>query len=169
MAMNDEYLPLVDAAGRPVGGALRSQCHGNPSLIHPVVHLHVCNSAHKLFLQKRADQKDLFPGFWDTAVGGHVGFSEEIKDALQREAREELGIDAGAAKFLYSYVMRNKFESEFVYTYLLSWNTKLRINREEISEGKFFTKTEITKKLGTGFFTPNFEQEWSMLRSSGAF
>jgi hypothetical protein len=28
---------------------------------------------------------------------------------------------------------------------------------------------QITEKLGRDFFTPNFEQEWSMLRSAGAF
>jgi isopentenyldiphosphate isomerase len=167
--MNDEYLPLVDAAGKTVGKALRSQCHGNPGLIHPVVHLHVHNSAHKLFLQKRSAQKDLFPGFWDTAVGGHVGLGEDVGDALLREAAEELGIDAGAAKFLYSYLMRNRYESEYVYTYMLSWNKKFAINREEISEGRFFTVNQITEKLGRDFFTPNFEQEWSMLRSAGAF
>ncbi len=167
--MNDEYLPLVDAEGTPIGKVLRSRCHGNPELIHPVVHLHVYDTAHRLFLQKRAPDKDLFPDYWDTSVGGHVSLGEEIKTALLREAKEELDIDAGAARFLYSYLMRNRYETEFVSTFLLAWDAEIHINRQELSEGRFFSAGEIKEKLGTGIFTPNFEQEWAHLCANGIF
>ncbi|MBN1797434.1 MAG: hypothetical protein JW822_02585 [Spirochaetales bacterium] len=58
-----EYLPLINSQGEIIGKATRSQCHGNPDLIHPVVHLLILNSEHNLFLQKRSPAKDLFPNF----------------------------------------------------------------------------------------------------------
>ena len=27
-------------------------------------------------------KKDLFPGYWDTAVGGHVSYGEKIEEAI---------------------------------------------------------------------------------------
>jgi isopentenyldiphosphate isomerase len=167
--MNKEYLPLVDARGRVYGQALRSECHGNPKMIHPVVHLHVFNSKQRLFLQKRSPNKDLFPGFWDTSVGGHIGINENAEQALQREAKEELGIDAGQARFLYSYLMCNTYESEYVYTYLIYWDKKFSINDYEISEARFFSRRQIEKKLGISFFTPNFEEEFKRLCDAGIF
>ena len=46
-------------------------------LLHPVVHLHVMREGGFLYLQKRAMDKDIQPGKWDTAVGGHVDFGEQ--------------------------------------------------------------------------------------------
>lgn len=40
-------------------------------LLHPVVH-HLFNFRGELYLQKRPEWKDIQPGRWDTAVGGHV-------------------------------------------------------------------------------------------------
>ena len=60
--------------------------------------------AGRLYLQKRSMSKDTNPGRWDTSVGGHVSAGEEVTDALLREAREELGIDAAGAAFLYSWL-----------------------------------------------------------------
>ena len=73
----EELFPVVDAAGRVVGRATRGECHGGSMLLHPVVHLHLFNSCGELYLQKRPAWKDIQPGRWDTAVGGHVDWGEE--------------------------------------------------------------------------------------------
>ena len=88
----DELFPIIDEDGNVIGKATRRECHSGSMLLHPVVHLHVFNSKGELYLQKRSLSKDIQPGKWDTAVGGHVDYGEEIETALRREAREELGI-----------------------------------------------------------------------------
>ena len=89
----DEMLPLVDEQGNVVGQATRGVCHnGVERPLHPVVHLHVFDPQGRLYLQKRPEWKDIQPGKWDTAVGGHVDYGETIAEALRREVREELGI-----------------------------------------------------------------------------
>lgn len=44
----------------------------------------------RLFVQKRAADRVLFPGCWDI-VGGHAEAGEGVEEALAREVREETG------------------------------------------------------------------------------
>ncbi len=164
----EEWFDIVDESGKIQGRAPRSAVHGNPELLHPTVHLHVFNRRGQLYLQKRASNKDLFPGKWDTAVGGHIASGESVEQALLREAEEELGIDASRARPLYRYIMRNAYESELVHTFKMLHNGPFRLNREEIEEGRFWNIFEIKRMLGKDIFTPNFEQEFAMLEKTGA-
>ena len=68
----EEWFPLVDEEGNVIGKATRIECHSGSKLLHPVIHLHIFNSAGDLLLQKRSMRKDIQPGKWDPAVGGHV-------------------------------------------------------------------------------------------------
>ena len=158
-----EMFQLVDRKGNPVGQASREECHGNPLLIHLVVHLHLFNPAGLLYLQKRSMSKDTNPGRWDTSVGGHVSAGEEVGHALHREAREELGIDAAASTFLYSWLSEGEFESELAYCYLLESAQPIHPDPAEIDEGRHFTLDEVRGMMGTGSLTPMFEREWPML------
>ncbi|MGO9309177.1 MAG: NUDIX hydrolase [Spirochaetia bacterium] len=157
---------LVDAHGNRTGAASREECHGNPRLIHLVVHLHVFDTAGRLYLQKRSARKDTNPGRWDTSVGGHVGAGESVPDALVREAREELGIDASAAVPLYSYLSEGAFESEYVECFMLESEQPIHADPGEIDAGRHFTLDEVQEMIGTGLLTPMFEGEWPMLRDA---
>ncbi len=166
-----ELFQLCDAEGRPLGSASREECHGNPRLIHMVIHLHVRDGSGRLYLQRRALTKDTNPGLWDTSVGGHVTAGESPRSALLREAREELGIDAAAARSLYGFLYKSgSFETEYAFSFTLSWDTGIRADAvirpdpAEIAEGRFFSLEEIEGRLGTGFLTPMFEYELPLLR-----
>ena len=161
---DEEWFDLVSEKGEIVGKAPRSAVHGNPNLIHPVVHLHIFNSSGHLYLQKRAMSKDVQPGKWDTAVGGHIHSGEEVITALKREALEELGINDVIFQPLYSYIMRNNFESEFVHTFRMTSNGPFKINHDEILFGKFWRIRDIRNNIGKNIFTPNFEQEFTLLQ-----
>lgn len=158
-----EMFQLVDREGNPAGQATREECHGNPLLIHLVVHLHVLDPAGRLLLQKRALSKDTNPGLWDTSVGGHVRAGEDVNEALRREAGEELGFDAAGARFLYGYLYSNSFETEYARCFLLSYSGKLVPDPEEIADVRFFSLREVSALVGTGSLTPMFEHELPML------
>ena len=70
----NEIFPVVDTDGRVMGKAPRRECHNGSKILHPVVHLQLFNSRGDLYLQKRALHKDIQPGKWDTAVGGHIDY-----------------------------------------------------------------------------------------------
>jgi isopentenyldiphosphate isomerase/intracellular septation protein A len=161
---NEEWLPVVEEDGGIIGKAPRSLCHRGDKILHPVVHLHVLNHRGHIYLQKRPMQKLVQPGKWDTAVGGHVSFGEDIATALRRETFEEIGLENFSAKPLGSYRWDTDIESELVYCFLTYDYKKIRLNRDEVEEGRFWSRSQIEKQLGTGFFTPNFELEYQLLK-----
>ncbi len=160
---DDEWFDIVTPQGKVTGKAPRSLCHGNPNLLHPVVHVHVFNSNGQLWLQKRSVSKKIQPGKWDTSVGGHVSSGEKIEQALLREVKEEMGIDVMPNEPLYTYIMKNDIESELVYTFRGIHNGPFTWPQEEIDTGKFWKIKDIRRNLGKGVFTPNFEQEFAFL------
>jgi isopentenyldiphosphate isomerase len=130
--------------------------------LHPVVHLHVFNRAGDLFLQKRASWKDIQPGKWDTAVGGHIDLGEHVEQALKREAGEELGITDFTPEALTHYVFESAREKELVYVFKTVYEGPFQRN-EETEDGRFWSLDEIKSQIGKGLFTPNFEQEFRRL------
>jgi isopentenyl-diphosphate delta-isomerase type 1 len=92
---DSELLAVVDESDRVIGTATRKEIHAK-GLRHRAVHIVVLNAEGNILLQKRSAKKDLFPGWWDISVGGHVDAGEEYDAAVARELREEMGIVAPA-------------------------------------------------------------------------
>ena len=157
-----EMFPVVDEQGNLVSAATRGECHGGSMLLHPVVHLHVFNSKGELYLQRRPLWKDIQPGKWDTAVGGHVDLGESVDMALMREAREELGLTAFTPERLTSYVFESERERELVFAHRITYDGAIAPS-DELDGGRFWTLDEIRAQLGQGVFTPNFENEFRKL------
>lgn len=163
----EEFFPIVDENGNVIDAATRKECHSGSKLLHPVVHLHILNETKDaLYMQKRSMLKDIQPGKWDTAVGGHVDLGENVNMALMREAKEELGLTDFTPSHVVSYVFESEIERELVNTFSAVVNqneVKIVIDPEEISEGRFWTFAEIKENIGKGVFTPNFEQEFERI------
>jgi len=157
----EEFFPIVDQDGNEISRAPRSVCHkGKSKLLPPVVHLHLFNEKGDLFLQLRAITKDLFPGYWDTSVGGHMDPGETPEEALRREAMEELGLSDFSFRLTGKYIWESKRERELVYSFTGSSSIHPVINHDEIADGRFWPVREIKENLGKNIFTPNFGYEF---------
>lgn len=161
--IKEEWFPLIDETGLVVGKALRSECHSGSMLLHPVVHLHIFDRQGRLYLQRRSMSKEIQPGKWDTAVGGHVDYGETIEEALHREVREELGITVFEPIHNFTYLFQSSVEREMVYSYRTIYEGDIVIDPEEIDEGRYWDIDEVMAHMGKGVFTPNFEDEFQRL------
>lgn len=160
MKDNDkELFPIVDEEGNIIGAATRGECHDGSKLLHPVVHLHVFNGKGDIYLQKRPEWKQIQPGKWDTAVGGHVDLGESVEIALRREVKEELGIEDFTPEKLTHYVFESNCEKELVFTYKTTYDGEIHPS-DELDGGRFWTMQEIKENMGKDVFTPNFESEF---------
>ncbi len=160
MTEQEEFLDVVTGEGKIIKTLPRSEIHGNPSLIHRVVHVLVFNKKGELFLQKRSMTKDVAPGKWDTSVGGHVNSGETLDEAVEREMKEELGITMCEPKFLYRYIHSNPYETELVYTYSYVYDGEIQLNYDEIDEARSWNMNEIRENIGKALFSDNFEHEF---------
>lgn len=161
---SEEWLPLVNEKGEVIGKAPRSLCHSDKKYLHPVVHLHLINNKGEIYLQKRPIHK-IQPGKWDTAVGGHISFGENIETALKREALEELGISDFKAQMASNYIWESDIERELVFCFVASYNSIININKQELTDGRYWSHQEIRKELGKETLTPNFELEYEKVLS----
>lgn len=159
----EEWLPIVNEQGEVTGQASRRVCHSGTKLLHPVVHLHILNEKHQFLLQKRSLKKDLLPGMWDTAVGGHIGINEHLEEALKRETREELGMTDFQARFIGSYVWESPREKELVFSFFCTQVGPMHIDNDEVDEVKFWSPQEIQQGIQQNLLTPNFIHEYRTL------
>jgi isopentenyldiphosphate isomerase len=164
---NMEIFPIVDTEGNTIGKATRGECHSGSMILHPVVHLHVFSNNGEIYLQKRAMTKDIQPGKWDTAVGGHIDYGEDVETALLRESREELGITGIVPTKIKSYVFQSDIERELINTYYIKVDADEfapKIDPVEIDEGKFWKIEDVMENLDKNVFTPNFVQEFRQIK-----
>ena len=166
MDNQQEIFPLVDKYGNVIGSATRGECHSGSMLLHPVVHLHVFNSKGEIYLQRRPDWKDIQPGKWDTAVGGHVDYGETPDQALKREVSEELGITDFKPVFIDRYVFESKRERELVYVNRTTYDGEICPSDKELDGGRFWSMQELREAIGKDILTPNFESEFLRFFSS---
>ncbi len=160
MDNKSELFPIVDPDGTVLGSITRGEAHNGSKILHPVVHLHLFNSKGELYLQRRPEWKDIQPGKWDTACGGHIDYGETPEQALIREVREELGVTDFTPRFITKYVFDSVTERELVYVNTTVYDGPICPSATELNGGRFWTEEEIRANIANGVFTPNFESEY---------
>lgn len=88
-----ELLETFDDRGRPTGLVERSVVHAS-GLWHCSSHVWLLDGEGRVYLQRRAADKDVCPGCWDLTVGEHLRPGERHGQAAYRGLVEELGIGA---------------------------------------------------------------------------
>lgn len=165
-AVASEWFPVVEFSGLVIGRATRNYCHSGAKPLHPVIHIHIIDRFSRIYLQKRSMNKDIQPGKWDTAVGGHVSYGEGILEAVYREASEELGFTDFNPIHLETYQFESEIEKEMVNVFAVVGTYELHPDLDEVDEGRWWELADIDSNLDKGVFTPNFESEFRMIRKS---
>jgi len=161
-----ELLPIVDGLGNVVAQASRKFCHDGAKPLHPVVHLHIVNRNGDIYLQKRAANKKVCPNMWDTAVGGHISYGEQVIEALFREAGEELRFYDFNPICVETYEFESKIERELINVFAAVGDFNPQPDMYEVVDGRYWSPKEIKSAMGHGILTPNFESEYKRIKSA---
>lgn len=95
MGAADELVDLVDEHDAVLEVVTRAEMRARGAAArHRAVYVAVTTSAGELVVHRRADWKDVYPGYWDVCFGGVLGAGEGWDEAARRELREEAGVDA---------------------------------------------------------------------------
>ena len=153
----NEIYDVVDKLDQVIGKATRQEIHQN-KLMHRSIHILVFNSNNQVFLQKRSNTKDENPGYWDTSAAGHVDAGETYDECAERELWEELRIKE-SLKSLAKIQACGETYQEHVQVYFCKTNDPITINKEEISEGKYFDWATLPNVIhkNTEKFTSSFK------------
>ncbi len=101
-----ERVDWIDDAGEVIEVVPRSRIRAE-NLLHRSVAVIVTTTDGRLVVQRRAETKDVYPGWWDIGAGGVVTTGEDLRTAARRELAEELGVDGRP-----EYVAVERFEDE---------------------------------------------------------
>lgn len=149
-----ELFDIVDEYGNPTGSTVeRSYAHAN-GIRHRTAHIWIARKIDgrlQVLLQKRAMNKDSFPGRYDTSSAGHIQAGDEPLTSAIRELSEELGINADKEDLEFAGTFVIQYESEFhgkifkdneiafVYVYMKDVDIeRLVIQKEELDRVEWF-------------------------------
>ena len=155
--VQDEIYDVVNEMDQVIDQATRREIH-QKNLLHRSTHILVFNYQNELFLQKRSMSKDENPGLWDISSAGHVDSGETYDECAHRELWEELGIKAILKKLEKIEACQNTYH-EHVQIYTCRTNATIKINLDEISEGKYFDLDVLKSKINKNpeQFTSSFK------------
>ena len=89
--LGGELVDVVDDSDVVVATVTRHEMRAN-RLRHRAVFIAVVHPDGRLLAHRRSGIKDLWPGWWDIAVGGVVAAGETYRGAAERELAEEVGV-----------------------------------------------------------------------------
>ncbi len=146
----DELLDLVNEEDSVIGKVWKSVAHANEDLIHREVAVLIFNIKGQTLIQKRSLKKLVDPGAW-RIVAGHVAADEDINTAMQREIKEEIGINVDLQFYQKSfYKDQTNSESKFYWIYYAIYDgDNFELDEEEVSEVKWVNLKELSEKNET--------------------
>ena len=150
----EELVAIVDRDNRPLGAVTR-RIMRQQRLIHRATYILVLNSEGSLFIQKRSQSKDIYPGFWDIAAGGVVLAGEDYEAAALRELHEELGIKGKALDYLFDQYFEDEANQVWGRIYTCRHNGPFILQAEEIDHGRFLPPAEVAALNQTEPVTPD--------------
>ena len=148
-----ELLDIYDAAHKKTGRVIERD--GEVLEGERLLLVHVClfNSQGEMLIQRRSADKDRYPGCWDVSAGGFVSSGEDSRQAVLREAKEELGLELEDADFRFllcepfSYVL-----DDFYLAFSDIAAEDMHFQQEEVSELKWAGREEVFQMLSDGRF-----------------
>ncbi|MCI2418460.1 NUDIX domain-containing protein [Saccharopolyspora sp. K220] len=119
----------------------------------------------EVYVHRRTDTKDIYPGMHDCWAGGVVAAGEDPDVTARRELAEELGVREVPVRFLFRTVHELGSVRFHGYLYETRWGGSIVHQPEEVAEGWWMPLSELRERLSDPHwpFVPDgrqFIEEW---------
>lgn len=145
-----EEVILVDTNDSEIGKMEKMQAHIEGRL-HRAFSIFIFNSKGELLLQQRENEKYHSGGLWTNTCCSHPRVGEDIKEAVHRRLKEEMGFDCDLSEkktFLYHAKFDNDLiEHELDHIFIGYHNGVPIPNKEEVENWKWISTKDLKKEL----------------------
>lgn len=159
-----ERLVLVDENDQPIGVGDRKEAWANGYYTRNI-RVMLKDENGRVLSQKRSMKKDLFPGMWTFAAGGHVDEGETWEMAAARETEEEIGVSP-ELKFMGGFTFKrdegNKKVRQIIRIYegAIDGSAQFDLGEDEVDEVAWYELNELKSMMQEipDKFTPSFKE-----------
>jgi isopentenyl-diphosphate Delta-isomerase len=89
----NDLVVVVDEQGRAVATAPKADVHSGNTPLHLAFSCYGFDAQGRLLVTRRSPNKRTFPGLWSNTCCGHPAPGEDLRAAVFRRMRQELGLD----------------------------------------------------------------------------
>jgi 8-oxo-dGTP pyrophosphatase MutT (NUDIX family) len=149
----DELVEVVDEDDRVVEVVPRRVIRER-LLLHRCTYVVVLDPAGRVYVHRRTDSKDVYPGFYDVIAGGVNGVGESYEVCAAREIEEELGITA-RPELRFTHRYEGPDGRCFGGVFDVVWDGPIRWQPEEVAWGTFLTLDDVDAMIERERFCPD--------------
>ncbi|MGA0862839.1 MAG: NUDIX domain-containing protein [Ilumatobacteraceae bacterium] len=150
----DEMVEQVDRFGAVTGLVSRREMRER-HLRHRSVFVAVVSNDGQLLVHRRADTKDVWPGWWDVAIGGVCAPGETWHDAAVREVNEEIGVERAAVELVARGAYVDDEVSLVAAVFMCRTDGPFRFADGEVTEAHWVRPDDMNDWLGAKNFLPD--------------
>ena len=144
--MSEELVALYDESGAVVGSVARSRMRAE-NLRHGATGVLVRNSAGLVYVHRRTDTKDVYPGRDDFTAGGVIIAGETPDQSAAREVAEELGVSGVPIDRVGTGEYSDDRTRFWAHLYTVTWDGEVRHQPEEVAWGAWWTPRALADRV----------------------
>ena len=149
----EELVEVVDEDDRVVDVVPRRRMREG-RLLHRCTYVVVLNTAGEVYVHRRTETKDVYPGLFDVTAGGVNAVGESYEFAAAREVHEELGVSA-APTFRFLHRSSGPGGECWGAMFDVVWDGPIVWQPEEVAWGAFVSFDDLDAMLVRERFCPD--------------
>jgi 8-oxo-dGTP pyrophosphatase MutT (NUDIX family) len=143
----EEQVAIIDPVTRQVVGSTPRSVMRRDNLPHLVAAVIVRDPSGRVYVHRRSDTKDVFPGLHDAMAAGTVEAGEDPEATACRELAEELGISGATLHPEFVQWFEDADTRHLAHVWSTVWDGPVVHQPEEIAWGAWMTPEELTEHL----------------------
>lgn len=142
-----EKMDIVDENDRIMGEASKKDIYDKDLKYYRIVKGIIRDNTGKILLPKRSKYKYIYPECYDISLSGHVDKGESYEEALQREMKEELGIEEAEYKEICYLTPKQLDSNYFIKLFMVNYDGQIKVDKKEVESANYVEIEQLYKLM----------------------